>query len=39
MFYDRGLREPITIGHVVAEMTTRTLRGEELVRRGFQHQL
>jgi thiamine-monophosphate kinase len=39
MFYDRGLREPITIGRVVADFATRTLRGEDLVRRGFQHQL
>ena len=39
MFYDRGLREPLTIGHVVADSATRTLRGEDLVRRGFQHQL
>jgi thiamine-monophosphate kinase len=39
VFHDRGLREPITIGRVVPEMTTRTLRGENLERRGFQHRL
>ena len=39
VFLDRGLRAPITIGTVVAETSTRTLRGEEFGRRGWQHQL
>lgn len=38
IFHDRGLAAPLTIGHVVADPTERTLRGEHLVRRGFQHQ-
>lgn len=39
VFVDRGLREPITIGTVVAHRSSRTLRGEEFERRGWQHQL
>ena len=39
IFHDRGLRPPITIGHVVAAKTERTYNAEEFVRRGWQHQL
>jgi thiamine-monophosphate kinase len=39
VFLDRGLREPITIGTVVADRASRTLRGEFFERRGWQHQL
>jgi thiamine-monophosphate kinase len=39
IFHDRGLRAPLTIGVVVSDPTTRTLRGEEFERRGWQHQL
>jgi len=39
VFLDRGLREPITIGTVVADRSSRTLRGEFFERRGWQHQL
>jgi thiamine-monophosphate kinase len=39
VFQDRGLRKPITIGTVVRDEATRTLRGEEFERRGWQHQL
>ena len=39
IFHDRGLRAPITIGHVVASKTERTYNAEEFVRRGWQHQL
>ncbi|MGH3733405.1 MAG: thiamine-phosphate kinase [Acidimicrobiales bacterium] len=39
MFFDRGLRAPITIGRVVQDPAARTFRGEELVRRGFEHRL
>ena len=39
VFIDRGLVEPITIGHVVADPLRRTLGGEEFERRGWQHQL
>ena len=38
LFVDRGLRAPITIGHVVADARRRTLRGRDFERRGFQHQ-
>ncbi|MGA2123676.1 MAG: thiamine-phosphate kinase [Acidimicrobiales bacterium] len=34
-----GLSEPLSIGRVVAEMNVRTLNGEELVRRGYEHRL
>ena len=39
IFQDRGLRAPITIGHVVADQSVRTWRGDEFERRGWQHQL
>jgi thiamine-monophosphate kinase len=34
-----GLSEPLSIGRVVAEMNVRTINGEELVRRGYEHRL
>jgi thiamine-monophosphate kinase len=34
-----GLSEPLSIGRVVAETNVRTLNGEELVRRGYEHRL
>ena len=37
VFFDRGLRAPLTIGVVVADPSVRTLGGEEFVRRGFEH--
>jgi thiamine-monophosphate kinase len=39
IFLDRGLRAPISIGHVLEDPNTRTLGGEALERRGFQHLL
>jgi thiamine-monophosphate kinase len=39
VFYDRGLRAPLTIGLVVEDPLRRTLRGEALERRGFEHEL
>ena len=39
MFQDRGLNAPITIGTVVANRAVRTLHGEPLARRGWQHRL
>jgi thiamine-monophosphate kinase len=39
VFYDRGLRAPITIGRVVGDAEVRTYRGERFARRGFEHQL
>ena len=39
IFLDRGLRAPITIGHVVRDRSVRTLRGQPFERRGWQHQL
>ena len=39
IFLDRGLRAPLTIGTVVADVAVRTLRGEPFERRGWQHQL
>ena len=39
VFHDRGLAAPLTIGRVVADAATRTLRGEEFERRGWEHQL
>jgi thiamine-monophosphate kinase len=39
IFVDRGLREPITIGTIVEDRSSRTLRGEDFERRGWQHQL
>ena len=38
IFHDRGLLDPITIGHVVASKSERTYNAEEFVRRGWQHQ-
>jgi thiamine-monophosphate kinase len=38
IFTDRRLREPITLGRVVADPATRTFRGLELARRGWQHE-
>ena len=38
IFHDRRLRDPITIGRVVAATTTRNYRGEPFAPRGFQHQ-
>jgi thiamine-monophosphate kinase len=38
MFFDRGLRAPITLGVVVGERGVRTLAGEPFPRRGFEHQ-
>jgi thiamine-monophosphate kinase len=37
IFFDRGLREPLTIGFVVADPSVRTLRGEAFIRRGYEH--
>jgi thiamine-monophosphate kinase len=39
IFLDRGLRAPLSVGEVVAESSERTLNGEPLERRGFQHLL
>ena len=39
VFHDRGLREPITIGRVVADPSERTLGGVRFERQGWQHQL
>jgi thiamine-monophosphate kinase len=39
VFLDRGLAAPFTIGRVVHDPAIRTLRGEVLTRRGFQHRL
>jgi thiamine-monophosphate kinase len=39
VFYDRGLREPITIGVVLEDPLRRTLGGDVLERRGFEHEL
>lgn len=39
VFLDRGIRAPIRIGRTVPDPATRTLRGENLERRGWQHQL
>jgi thiamine-monophosphate kinase len=39
VFYDRGLREPLTIGVVVEDPLVRTLGGEVFERRGFEHEL
>jgi len=39
VFLDRGLRAPLRIGVVVPDVATRTWRGEEFERRGWQHQL
>ncbi len=39
IFYDRGLRAPLSIGVVEADPAKRTLRGKPLVRRGYEHYL
>jgi len=39
VFLDRGLRSPITVGHVVADASVRTYEGEPFERKGWQHQL
>jgi thiamine-monophosphate kinase len=39
VFYDRGLRAPLSIGVVLEDPLRRTLRGEALERRGFEHEL
>lgn len=39
VFFDRGLRDPITIGVVVSNPGVRTLQGAEFRRRGFEHHL
>lgn len=39
MFFDRGLRAPITLGVVVEDNSVRTLGGEAFLRRGFEHRL
>jgi thiamine-monophosphate kinase len=39
MFFDRGLREPITLGVVVADPLVRTLGGQRFLRQGFEHEL
>ena len=39
IFADRRLREPITIGVVLADASERTLRGVSFERRGFEHRL
>lgn len=39
VFLDRGLRAPLTIGHVLGDSRTRTMGGEPLARSGYQHQL
>ncbi|MDE3064317.1 MAG: thiamine-phosphate kinase [Acidobacteriota bacterium] len=38
IFLDRRLREPLTIGRVVADPATRTYLGATFARRGWQHQ-
>jgi thiamine-monophosphate kinase len=39
IFADRGLRAPIAIGTILSDVSTRSLRGEPLERRGFEHLL
>ncbi len=39
VFRGYGLSEPVSIGRVVADASVRTLSGEELVRRGYEHRL
>ncbi len=39
IYLDRGLAAPISIGRIVANRTSRTWRGSELERKGWQHQL
>ncbi|HTT59800.1 MAG TPA: thiamine-phosphate kinase [Acidimicrobiales bacterium] len=38
-FRGSGLREPVSIGRVLADASTRTLGGQELIRRGYEHRL
>lgn len=37
IFESRGLRQPLEIGHIVADPLTRTLRGSDLDPLGYQH--
>ena len=39
IFHSRGLAAPIPVGRIVADRAARTLRGERLERRGWQHSL
>ncbi|MGC2485529.1 MAG: thiamine-phosphate kinase [Acidimicrobiales bacterium] len=39
VFRAQGLKEPLSIGRVVSEVDVRTLDGEDLVRRGYEHRL
>jgi thiamine-monophosphate kinase len=39
LFYDRGLRKPLTLGVVLEDSLVRTLRGDVFERRGFEHEL
>ncbi|MHB8379468.1 MAG: thiamine-phosphate kinase [Acidimicrobiales bacterium] len=39
IFFDRGLREPMSVGFVVADPTVRTLAGAPFLRQGFEHEL
>jgi thiamine-monophosphate kinase len=39
VFRGYGLSEPLSIGRVVSDASVRTLDGEELVRRGYEHRL
>jgi thiamine-monophosphate kinase len=39
IFHDRGLGDPITIGRVVADKSTRTYHGAAFERKGWQHRL
>ncbi|HUY16123.1 MAG TPA: thiamine-phosphate kinase [Acidimicrobiales bacterium] len=39
IFFDRGLREPMSVGFVVADRSVRTLGGAPFLRQGFEHDL
>ncbi len=39
LFVDRGLATPLSIGHVVADPSVRTLGAHPLARQGYQHEL
>ncbi len=39
VFRGNGLSEPLRIGRVVSDASVRTLNGEQLVRRGYEHRL
>ncbi len=39
VFASNGLSEPLRIGRVVSDESVRTLNGEPLVRRGYEHRL